>query len=81
VQALIEMNGTKQFVIAKADHSNYLDDEQYRTRRGLPIKKKVYKAFLAQFDQNHRISNIYVYDTNQSLAKYWWSDFLELILK
>jgi hypothetical protein len=79
VQALVEIENTRQFVIAKADHSNYLDDEQYRTRRGLPIKKKIYKAFLAQFDRSNRITNMYVYDTNPGLAKYWWSDYLELV--
>jgi hypothetical protein len=78
IQAVIEKNNRKQFVIAKADHSNYLDDQQYRARTGLPIKKKIYKAFLAQFDASGRIIHLYVYDTNASIAKYWWSDFLEL---
>jgi hypothetical protein len=78
IQAMIEKDGSKLFVIAKADHSNYLDDQQYRTRQGLPIKKKIYKAFLAQFELSGRITQTYVYDTNASVAKYWWSDFLEL---
>jgi hypothetical protein len=78
VQAYIEVNGEKRIIISKADHNQYLDDKELKQRRGLPIKKKIYKAFMVQYDIKNNIENLYVYDTNTHISRYWWKDFLEL---
>lgn len=78
VQSLVEVDGVMKIIIAKADHTDYLDGEQFRNRKGFPIRKKIYKAFLAEYNSSNAITEIFVYDTNASIAKYWWSDFLEL---
>lgn len=78
VQALVEIGNKRKLVIAKADHIEYLDDQNLKQRKGLPLKKKLYKALMLEFNKKNEILDIFVYDTNSRIAKYWWSDFLEL---
>jgi hypothetical protein len=77
-QAFIEDDGFKKVIISKADHSEFLDETDFMLHTGLPWKKKVFKAVIIEINNQSLISNVYVYDTNRSLSKYWWSDFLEL---
>lgn len=78
VQALLQKNDVLRYVICKAEHSEFLKDEDYKKTKGLPIKKKIYKAFAASFLKDDSISSVFVYDTNSSISKYWWRDYLEL---
>lgn len=78
IQVLLEGEGRKQIVFAKADHITYLDETELRNRNGFPVRKKIYKAFLADYDQTGAVRSLYVFDTNLGMAKYWWSGFLEL---
>lgn len=78
VQALIEINGEKRFIISKAEYNQYLDELEMKQRQGLPIKKKIYKAFMVEYNKKGVQTNLYVYDTNSNISKYWWQDFLEL---
>ena len=78
VQAIIQENNSFRYVICKADHSEFLKDGDYTKTKGLPTKKKVFKAFYANFDSTGTVDNVIVYDTNSIMSKYWWSDFLEL---
>jgi hypothetical protein len=78
VQAVVEEAGTLYYVICKADHSEFLKDEDYILTKGLPIKKRVFKAFVANFQAPNVVDTVLVYDTNASMSKYWWKDFLEL---
>lgn len=78
VHAILEDGINNQYVICKADHSEFIKDEDYKLAKGLPIKKKVFKAFIASYTNENIIQKVLVYDTNQVMAKYWWKDFLEL---
>jgi hypothetical protein len=78
VQAVIVDGSKHQYVICKADHSEFLKDEDYKLTKGLPIKKKVFKAFVVTFLPTNHIESVVVYDTNTTMAKYWWQSFLEL---
>lgn len=78
VQAVVEENGHAYYVICKADHSDFLKDEDYILTKGLPIKKRVFKAFVATIRAPNIVDGVVVYDTNASMSKYWWKDFLEL---
>lgn len=71
-------DNTYKVIISKADYDGFLDSETYVNRTGFPLKKKIYKAFLADVDFNGKISKISVYDTNPAFTVYWWRDFLEL---
>ena len=77
-QAVIVENGTTKVIISKADHSQYLDETDFLVHRGLPWKKRVFKAVLVIFDTNHEVENIFVFDTNSIMSKYWWHGYLEL---
>ena len=78
VQALVNDEDQEKFIICKADHNDFLDEVNYELTRGLPIKKKAFKAFVCELDEEDNISNVIVYDTNPKDTKYWWGDFLEL---
>lgn len=78
VQAIIEKDNMRKYVICKADHSEFLKDGDYTKTKGLPTKKKVFKAFYAIFTEAGNVENVVVYDTNSVMSKYWWGDFLEL---
>lgn len=78
VQAKIENNGQDMFVICKADHSEFLDEVEFKLSKGLPVKKKAFKAFVCNLNLENTADGILVYDTNTSDTKYWWKEFLEL---
>ncbi|MBZ4191720.1 nucleoid-associated protein [Niabella beijingensis] len=78
VQAKIEEDGQNKFIICKADHNEFLNEIDYSLSRGLPVKKKAFKAFVCNLYPEDTISDILVYDTNPSDTKYWWKDLLEL---
>lgn len=77
--SMIQVNeNIKKFIISKAEHTEFLDDETFSKRQGPPLKKKIYKAFTVDIDSDLSFSRISVYDTNTTISKYWWRDFLEL---
>lgn len=78
VQALVTENGVNKLILCKADHNEFLDEINFRLSRGLPIKKKVFKAFVCSLLAGNNVDPVLVYDTNPSNTKYWWEEFLEL---
>ena len=77
VQAHVQDDDLKTaIIISKADHADFLDEESFDERRGLPLQKKVFKAALITFDGQSIIETVRVYETGS--AKYWWNAFLEL---
>lgn len=75
---LFEDDEVTKLIISKADHAEYLDDQDLKKRKGLPKKKKTYKAFLVEFSEALAVGELYVYDTNATISRYWWDNFLEL---
>lgn len=80
VQAKITENGQDKFIICKADQNEFLDEVNYQLSRGLPVKKKAFKAFVCNLHPDDSIDGILVYDTNPSDTKYWWKELLELTM-
>lgn len=78
VQAYISEEQQNKFIICKADHSEFLNDIDYTISKGLPTKKKAFKAFVCDLNSDDSDSGILVYDTNPSDTKYWWKELLEL---
>jgi hypothetical protein len=70
--------GNRKLIISKADYNEFLDMLSYKKRQGFPIKKKIYKAFVADIDSAGKIDKVSVYDTNSAFTVYWYRDFLEL---
>lgn len=78
-QTLFNYDSSKWFIISKADHDEFLDDEEFKIRKGLPWKKKTFKAALMKINEDNSIPEVKIYDRNNS--SYWWSAFLELTPK
>lgn len=67
----------KKVVVIKADYNEIIEQDTGRLTNGLSTKKKFYKAFIANVTVN-QITKLSTYDTNATMANYWWKDFLEL---
>jgi hypothetical protein len=78
VQAHISEDEKNKFIICKADHNEFLNDVDFTLSKGLPTKKKAFKAFVCDLNDDDSDSGILVYDTNPSDTKYWWKELLEL---
>lgn len=78
IQALVKDEEKNKFIICKADHNEFINDIDFTLSKGLPTKKKAFKAFVCDLNENDTDSGILVYDTNPSDTKYWWKELLEL---
>jgi hypothetical protein len=78
VQFLVENGMEKKIIISKADHNDFLDENDLKLRKGLPLKRRIFKAVVISFDQKNNIDSVSVYDTNSKMSEYWWKDYLEL---
>lgn len=78
VQSLISNGDDRKFIVCKADHGDFLNENNFIKTKGLPIKKKVFKAFVCNVFADGTVTDVVVYDTNAAVSKYWWDDFLEL---
>ena len=78
-QALVEDDTQFYFIVAKAEHLDYIDEQNSQRSKGLPIKKKIFKSFCAYL--NNEGSPLYakVGDSGARISTYWWHNFLELI--
>ena len=79
-QSVLLNNNDITVIISKADHSQFLDESDFELKNGLPWEKRVFKAFLVNFQDNLPLE-IFVYDTTHRMARYWWDDYLELVEK
>jgi hypothetical protein len=79
-QAVIKDGNSQKIIISKADHNEYLDESDFELHLGLPWKKKVFKAIIIEFKpESTEIESVSVFDTNSTMSKYWWQDYLELV--
>lgn len=76
-QAVLTDDNETTIIISKADHNQFLDEVDFTLKNGLPWEKRIFKAFLVKFNNSDPI-NIYVYDTTNRMARYWWDSYLEL---
>ena len=80
--SFVKMTETeKKIIISKADYNEFIEEVSGNKKSGLPIKKKIFKAFIANVSlQNGTeiITNLFTYDSNAVIASYWWKEFLEL---
>ena len=77
-QASLMHEGKQTIIISKADHSDFLDENELVLRRGLPLKKKLFKAMAVSFSSEGSVETVFVIDTNRKIASYWWDSYLEL---
>lgn len=83
--ALCQMTDREyKVIISKADYSEFLEEASGEKKNGLPTKKKIFKSFIADItiiNDVYTISKMITFDVNSSQAKYWYSDFLDLVAK
>lgn len=78
ILALIEDGGHTLFLLAKVEHTDFFDDLDYCTKSGFPKDtKKIWKTCLFRVD-DVRAERFEAKVYSQTVAKYWWHDFLEL---
>lgn len=78
LQAYVELDGTPIYFLAKIEHIAFLEEKAWVKRIGLPFEQQILKTCLIKFKKNPGIDSIVLYDTNQTIANYWWNQFLEL---
>lgn len=81
IQALLfdEENETYQYLIAKVEHSEFVDDSDYSFKTGFSKDKKtIWKSCLIDlFNPTAETFDVKIYSDTK--AKYWSIDFLELV--
>ena len=77
-QTIIENEDGKFVIISKADHNEFLDEIDFLIHKGLPWKKRVFKAFMAKIENDSTLSSIIIYDTNTTKSMYWWENYFEI---
>lgn len=68
-------------LISKADYNEFIEENTGALKNGLPTKRKVFKAYVANVKLDGRVFRIdknTTYDVNANMAKYWYDGFLEL---
>lgn len=78
IQTFVTTPTQKYFLIIKAEHFDFIDEGSRRKATGLPIKKKIFKAFCAYLDQQNQPTHAMVSDYRTVISTYWWENFLEL---
>jgi len=71
----------KKIIISKADYNEFIEEITGKLKSGLPTKKKIFKAFIANITLvkgKEQISKLVTYDSNTTKAAYWTKEFLEL---
>ncbi|KYP16167.1 nucleoid-associated protein [Flavihumibacter sp. CACIAM 22H1] len=77
--ASVISSDTSYFVICKAEHFDFISEVDKRRAQGLPIKKKIFKSFVAHLGKGGKLNRAMVGDSKPRISSYWWKDFLELI--
>lgn len=78
----VQMTETEnKVVISKADYNEFIEELSGDLSSGLPTKKKIFKAFIANVSNGGEIdemTRLVTYDSNTTKASYWVKNFLEL---
>ena len=79
IQAVIEKeDGLLAYVLAKIEHVNILDKNDWEKHTGLPLDKEILKTCVISYDEIGEIIEIRVFDSNNTIADYWKDGLLEL---
>lgn len=78
LQFIYTEKGQTCYLGVKVDHQIILDEKDFKTKAGLGLTEKIYKAVKVEYNNENLPSRILIFDTKPKLTKYWWHDFLEL---
>ena len=71
-------DSTESYIIIKVEHNSFLDETDFIKHIGLPLEKETLKSCLYQLNDDLEMIDVIAYDTNPTIADYWWNGFLEL---
>lgn len=78
ILSLIEHDENLLFLLAKVEHTDFFDDTDYSIKSGFSKDtKKIWKTCLFEID-DVRAEQFCAKIYSNTVAKYWWHDFLEL---
>ena len=78
ILSLIEHDENLLFLLAKVEHTDFFDDTDYSIKSGFSKDtKKIWKTCLFKID-DVRAEQFCAKIYSNTVAKYWWHDFLEL---
>lgn len=79
IQALAkDEDGLLNYVLAKVEHVNILDNIDWEKHTGLPLEKQILKTCVISYDEDIKINEIKIFDSNNRISEYWKDGFLEL---
>lgn len=70
-----------KMIICKADYSEFIEETSGEKKKGLDIKRKIFKSFAANLNMkagSFDYGEIVTYDVNTKRAVYWYDEFLDL---
>jgi hypothetical protein len=67
-----------KLIMCKVDYDEFISEITGEIESGLSLRKKVYKAFVSDLNNQLEISKILIFDSNKRTSAYWWDKFLEL---
>ncbi|EKN3880257.1 TPA: nucleoid-associated protein [Yersinia enterocolitica] len=66
-----------KFIIIKIDQGDFIDEENGRLRRGLPVsKQRLQKSCLVTISDDGAVMDVLLADSGKAIRKYWWKGFL-----
>ncbi|WP_112181633.1 hypothetical protein [Paraliobacillus zengyii] len=91
IQSCFQTANSFLFLIAKIEHETFIDEKEYNLQVGLPFEKRILKTCIIELVDTgtsykevddgvptFEVDNIYVTDSSNKIAAYWYQDFLEL---
>lgn len=79
IQALVkDEDGLLNYILAKVEHVNILDNVDWEKHTGLPLEKQILKTCVISYDEDIEICEIKIFDSNNRISDYWKDGFLEL---
>jgi hypothetical protein len=77
IVVLYEEEDQEFVLLLKVEHDPFIDESDLSRRIGLPIEKATLKSCLLEVAEDE-LGDINIFDSNITIARYWWDDFLEL---
>jgi hypothetical protein len=79
---LYESHGSTHVLLAKLEQMNFLSRGTWQRDSGFPFdEKRLLKTCLCELnfvDGKWEVGEVSIYDSNSTVSRFWWDDFLEL---
>lgn len=77
IQALVEIDDSLMYVLAKVEDKKFLDTDRAKITTGLPLEQVILKTCIITYNENE-IVEIEISDSTGSIADYWSNGLLEV---